>query len=43
MDAWSLGGIDPASGTAVLIEIARAYGHMKDKKGKLRTLHNSSL
>lgn len=34
MDSWTLGGIDPASGTSVLIEIARAYGHMKEKKSK---------
>lgn len=33
MDAWTLGGIDPASGTSVLVEIARAFGNVKQKTG----------
>ena len=32
MDAWILGGVDPASGTSVMIEIARAFGSLKEKK-----------
>ena len=31
LDAWTLGGIDPASGTSVLLEIARSYGRLKEK------------
>jgi hypothetical protein len=27
-DAWSLGAIDPTSGTAVLLEITRVLGQM---------------
>ncbi len=27
-DAWSLGAIDPTSGTAALLEITRAFGEM---------------
>ena len=33
MDAWILGGLDPASGTSVLLEIARVYGHIKKETG----------
>ena len=32
MDAWILGGVDPASGTSVMIEMARAFGHIKQTK-----------
>jgi len=30
-DAWSLGAIDPTSGTAVLLEITRVLGQMYTK------------
>ena len=32
-DAWSLGAIDPTSGTATILEITRAIGEMY-RKGK---------
>ena len=28
-DAWSLGALDPSSGTASIVEIARAFGKIK--------------
>lgn len=28
-DAWTLGSIDPSSGTASMLEMARAFGVMK--------------
>ncbi|KAK4016643.1 hypothetical protein OUZ56_031605 [Daphnia magna] len=31
MDAWTLGGIDPASGTSVLVEMARTFGYIKEE------------
>ncbi|KAL3873958.1 hypothetical protein ACJMK2_037033 [Sinanodonta woodiana] len=31
-DAWVFGAIDPSSGTAVMMEIARAMGHIKKTK-----------
>jgi len=31
MDAWVLGAVDPGSGTGVMIEIARAFGSLKEK------------
>lgn len=34
MDAWTLGGIDPASGTSVLVEMARTFGHIKEESSK---------
>ena len=30
-DAWSYGAVDPNSGTAVLMEVAKAFGVMKNK------------
>ncbi len=33
MDSWTLGGIDPASGTSVLIEMARTFGNIKMQSG----------
>lgn len=33
MDSWTLGGIDPASGTSVLIEMARTFGSIKMQSG----------
>ncbi len=36
-DAWIFGGIDPSSGTAALLEMARAFGKMKSNHGKNST------
>ena len=34
-DAWTYGAADPSSGTAVMLEVARALGWlMKEKGGK---------
>ena len=33
-DAWVLGAMDPSSGTAAMLEIARAFSVMKEKHGK---------
>lgn len=32
-DAWTFGAVDPASGTAAMIELARAFGKMKQNHG----------
>lgn len=32
-DAWSFGALDPSSGTASMIEIARVFGKLKKDKG----------
>lgn len=31
LDAWTLGAVDPSSGTAVMVEMARAMGSIKQK------------
>lgn len=42
-DAWILGAVDPSSGTATMMEMARAFGQMKLKKGThLMTIKMSS-
>lgn len=33
-DAWVLGAVDPSSGTASMIEMARAFGKIKTDLGK---------
>ena len=33
LDAWIFGAADPSSGTAVLLGITRAFGHLKATKG----------
>lgn len=33
-DAWIFGAIDPSSGTAAMLEMARAFGRMREKHGK---------
>ena len=30
-DAWIFGAVDPSSGTAALMEVARALGELRDK------------
>ena len=37
-DAWVFGGIDPSSGTACMMEIAKALGQ-KYKQGNVNKLH----
>lgn len=37
-DAWILGSIDPSSGTASMLEMARAFGKMKTDHGKSFTV-----
>jgi hypothetical protein len=39
MDSWTLGGIDPASGTSVLVEMARTFGNIKEKSGNHESFH----
>jgi len=33
-DAWTLGAVDPSSGTASMIEMARAFGKIKKDRSK---------
>ena len=33
-DAWTLGAVDPSSGTAAMLEMARAFGKMKRDHGQ---------
>ena len=43
MDSWTLGGIDPASGTSVLVEMARTFGNIKEKSGNHESFHGFSI
>ena len=39
-DAWTYGAADPSSGTAVMLEVARALGWlMKEKGGKQKIIN----
>ena len=39
-DAWTYGAEDPSSGTAVMLEVARALGWlMKEKGGKQKSIN----
>ena len=39
-DAWTYGAADPSSGTAVMLEVARALGWlMKEKGGKQKSIN----
>ena len=39
-DAWTYGAADPSSGTAVMLEVARALGWlMKGKGGKQKSIN----